>query len=55
MKCDIKNNDNLVITVALYLIKDLNDLATLRPELLEDWDYAKNADVLPSMITTASS
>jgi len=29
------------------VVKGVNDLATLKPELLEEWDYEKNTDIKP--------
>ena len=31
-----------------------NDLATTNPEIAEEWNYAKNADLLPTMFTIGS-
>ena len=31
-----------------------NDLATLRPDLVEEWDYEKNAPLLPSQVLSQS-
>ena len=33
----------------------INDLQTLYPELCEEWDYEKNKDILPSMVSPTSS
>lgn len=35
-----------------YAIKDVNDLATLRPDLVEYWDFKKNGDLKPDMVKT---
>ena len=31
-----------------------NDLATLKPDLAEEWDYEKNGDLLPTMVVVGS-
>ena len=41
-KCPVCNNHKLVVGV--------NDFATLYPQLLDEWDYALNTDIDPSMI-----
>lgn len=35
----------------LYISEGTNDLATLYPELLEEWDYEKNGDLTPHSVT----
>lgn len=37
------------------LLKGFNDLATTNPELLEEWDFSKNSNILPSEIMLVSS
>lgn len=37
------------------LLKGFNDLATTNPELLEEWDFDKNSNILPSEIMLVSS
>lgn len=32
-----------------------NDLATMRPELVEEWNYAKNGNLTPDMFTAGSN
>lgn len=32
------------------IIPGINDLATINPELIKEWDYNKNVDILPSAI-----
>lgn len=44
-----------MIHLSVKLVRGENDLATLRPDLLADWDYEKNKDILPSMITATST
>jgi len=34
--------------------KGVNDLATLRPDIAEEWDYALNGALTPDMVTVAS-
>lgn len=36
------------------VLKGLNDLATIRPDLIEEWNYAKNGDLLPEMVSARS-
>ena len=36
------------------LKKTVNDLQTLRPDLSDEWDYERNGDLKPDMITTGS-
>lgn len=33
----------------------INDFATLHPELLDEWDYVKNKDLLPTQVTAMSN
>ena len=37
------------------VLKGYNDLATLVPELIEDWDYAKNSPLKPDEVTQGSN
>ena len=34
------------------VLPGFNDLATVNPELVKDWDYEKNGELLPTMITS---
>ena len=36
------------------LIVGINDLATVHPELVKEWDYEKNGDLKPTMVTCGS-
>ena len=36
------------------VLKGFNDLATLNPELAEEWDSGKNGELLPTMVTAHS-
>ncbi len=36
------------------VLKGLNDLATIRPDLIQEWNYAKNGDLLPEMVSARS-
>ena len=36
------------------VLSGFNDLQTVSPKMLVDWDYEKNGDLLPSMITAGS-
>ncbi len=36
------------------VLPGFNDLATLKPNLIKEWDYNKNTDITPSQITTGS-
>ena len=38
-----------------YVLSGFNDLETLHPELLAEWDYEKNNDILPSQILHSSN
>ena len=38
-----------------YPIPGETDLATLRPDLVEEWDYELNGDLAPSMVTAHSN
>ena len=37
-----------------YLRRGINDLATLRPDLLQEWDYKKNENISPADFTCGS-
>ena len=37
------------------VLKGFNDLQTLRPDLIDDWNFDKNSDLLPSDITVHSN
>ena len=37
------------------LVVGKNDLATVKPELLKDWDYEKNGNLLPNQVAFGSS
>ena len=36
------------------VLSGVNDLATCNPELAKEWNFAKNGDLLPTMVTTNS-
>ncbi len=36
------------------VVRGINDFASQRPELLKEWDYEKNGDILPTMVTAKS-
>ena len=36
------------------LIVGVNDLATVRPDLVKEWNYIKNEDLTPDMFTCGS-
>lgn len=35
----------------MKIIPGLNDFATLRPDLMKEWDFAKNGDVSPQQLS----
>lgn len=37
------------------VLKGFNDLETTNPEIVKEWDYEKNKDLLPSMLTRGTS
>ena len=37
------------------VLKGFNDLATTNPELIDEWDYERNPDILPTEITARSN
>ncbi len=37
-----------------YVIKGINDLATVNPDFLKEWDYEKNGDLKPSDVSPKS-
>ena len=39
------------ICANMKIIPGLNDFATLRPDLMKEWDYAKNGDVSPQQLS----
>ena len=36
------------------MLAGFNDLMTLRPELMKEWNYERNGDILPSQFTEHS-
>jgi len=37
------------------VLTGFNDLATIRPDLLDEWDYEKNKDIDPTMIVPGTA
>ena len=51
-----RNNGNgCPICTSKKVLSGYNDLATLRPDLVKEWDYEKNGDLLPSQVTCNSN
>ena len=36
------------------VMKGINDLGTMRPDLIQEWNYAKNEDLLPETVSVRS-
>ena len=48
------NRDSIAILKLLNPISKENDILTLHPSLVLEWDYQKNGNILPNMITAGS-
>ena len=45
------NGSNCPICSGKKILKGYNDLVTTNPELVKEWDYKKNGDLTPQMVT----
>ncbi len=57
-EASIKNRNNgsgCLICVNQQVLKGYNDLATMNPELVKEWNYNKNGDLKPDMVMPNSS